>query len=87
MAESTTKSSAAKSSAKTAEKAADQSTEKTTDDTATKTRDTGADHPMTSTDGEKRPAEFEAGQELYESATWKQTHGTNPHEETKLSDF
>jgi hypothetical protein len=48
---------------------------------------TGADNPLTSTDGEKRPEEFTAGEELYDSATWKQTHGANPAEEAKLRDF
>jgi hypothetical protein len=71
----------------TTKAAAAKAADKPTDQPATPTMDTGADNPMTSTDGEKMPEDFGANKETFESATWAQTHGTNPIEETKLSDY
>lgn len=48
---------------------------------------TGADNPLTPTDGEKRPEQFGANSETFESAAWAHTHGTNPEEQTQLSDY
>lgn len=49
---------------------------------------TGADVALTPVDGEKRPADYSAGEELFGSATYRHTHGVPPADQRhELADY